>query len=105
MKLQPWGTVVGRVIDEEGKPLTDVEFFSEVRERADPERGDLDEKPTVDAAGRFRIDGLVPGVKYDAVGRSPNRAFGTVLNGVQVAPGEVKNLGDIKVPAWKKDGD
>jgi len=105
VKLQPWGTVAGRVIDEEGKPLTDVEIFSEVREQADPVRGDLRDKPTVDNAGRFRIEGLVPGVKYDAVGRSPNRAFGTVLNGVQVAPGEVKDLGDVKLSAWKKDGD
>jgi hypothetical protein len=105
VRLQPWGTVVGRVIDEEGKPLSDVEIFSIVREQADHERADLEGKPTVDGAGRFRIEGLVPGVKYDAAGTSPKRAFGTVLNGVQVGPGEVKDLGDVTLPAWKRRGD
>ena len=33
----------------------------------------------MDAQGRFRIEGLVPGVKYDASGSSPNRADGTVF--------------------------
>ena len=41
VKLQPWGTVVGRVVDENGKPRTDVEIFSTIRERPNPERGDL----------------------------------------------------------------
>ena len=101
MKLQPWGTVVGRVVDEEGKPRTDVEIFSTIRERPDPERGDLGSKPTVDAQGRFRIEGLVPGVKYDAFGQSPSKAFGPVLKGVQVGSGEVKDLGDVMLPIWK----
>ena len=104
VKLQPWGTVVGRVVDEGGKPLTDVEIFSTIRERPDPERGDLEDKPTVDARGRFRIDGLVPGVKYDALGDSPNKANGPILKGVQVGPGQVKDLGDIKLPSAKQDG-
>jgi len=104
VKLQPWGTVVGRVVDEDGKPRTDVQIFSTIRERPDPERGDLRVKPTVDAEGRFRIEGLVPGVKYDALGHSPSKADGPILQGVQVGPGEVKDLGDVKLPAWKKDG-
>ena len=105
MKLQPWGTVVGRVVDEEGKPRTDVEIFSTTRERHDPEAGDLQVKPTVDAEGRFRIEGLVPGVKYDALGNAPNKATGPILKGVQVGPDEVKDLGDITLPTWKQDGD
>jgi len=104
VKLQPWGTVVGRVVDEEGKPRTDVEIFSTIRERPDPERGNLRVKPTVDSEGRFHIEGLVPGVKYDALGHSPSKADGPILRGVQVGPGEVKDLGDVKLPTWKKDG-
>ncbi|SIO36728.1 RNA polymerase sigma factor, sigma-70 family [Singulisphaera sp. GP187] len=102
-KLQPWGTVIGRVVDEEGKPRTDLEIFSETRERPDPEAGDLVEKPTVDGQGRFRLEGLVPGVKYDALGDAPNKATGPILKGVQVGPGEVKDLGDVVLPTWKKD--
>jgi len=101
VKLQPWGTVVGRVVDEAGKPRTDVEIFSTIREQPDPERGDLRVKPTVDGEGRFRIEGLVPGVKYDALGHSPQKADGPILQGAKVAPGEVKDLGDVKLPTWK----
>ncbi len=36
VKLEPWGTVVGRVVDEVGKPLTDVEIFSTIRDAAGP---------------------------------------------------------------------
>jgi hypothetical protein len=38
-KLQPWGTVVGRIIDEDGRPRDDVELFSTTRERPDPSMG------------------------------------------------------------------
>jgi RNA polymerase sigma factor (sigma-70 family) len=103
VKLQPWGTVIGRVVDETGKPRTDVQIFSTTREQPDPERGDLEVKPTVNAEGRFRIDGLVPGVKYDALGHSPQKADGPILQGVQVATGEIKDLGDVKLPTWKPD--
>jgi RNA polymerase sigma factor (sigma-70 family) len=99
VKLEPWGTVFGRVVDRAGKPLTDVEIFSTIRQQPDPERGDLNTKPTVNAEGRFRIEGLVPGVKYDALGHSPDKADGPVLRGVQVRSGEVKDLGDIKLAA------
>jgi hypothetical protein len=105
VRLQPWGAVVGRIVDGEGKPLNSVEIFSEVRDQPDPERGDLVDKPGVDGQGRFRIEGLVPGVKYDALGIIPKMALGPVLNGVQVAPGEVKDLGDIALPPWKKNCD
>jgi RNA polymerase sigma factor (sigma-70 family) len=104
VKLEPWGTLVGRVVDEAGEPRTNVEIFSTIREKLDPESGDLREKPTVDSKGHFRIGGLVPDVKYDALGYSPNKATGPILKGVQVGPGEVKDLGDITLPTWKKDG-
>ena len=98
--LQPWGTVVGRVVDEEGKPRNDVKLSSTRRDRPDPERGDLpDRTAAVDAQGRFRIEGLVPGIKYDADARSPRTAYGLLfLKGVQVGPGEVKDVGDIRLP-------
>jgi RNA polymerase sigma factor (sigma-70 family) len=104
VKLQPWGTVTGRVVDGEGRPRTDVEIFSTTRMIPDPERGDLENKPTVDARGYFRIEGLVPGVKYDAWGHSPGKANGPILKGVQLGPGEVKDLGDIPLPAAETGG-
>jgi RNA polymerase sigma factor (sigma-70 family) len=104
VKLQPWGTVIGRVVDEEGKPRNDVEVYGTRRERPDIERGSIATRSTVDARGRFRIEGLVPGIKYDAYGQSASKAFGPILDGVQIGPGEVKDLGDITIPAWKPPG-
>ena len=103
VKLQPWGTVTGRVVDDQGDPRTDVEIYSTNPMQLDPERGQLANKVNVDSRGRFRIEGLVPGVKYDAYANSIN-AFGTILNGVQVGPREVKELGDILLPPSKKNG-
>jgi hypothetical protein len=91
--------VVGWVIDKDRNPRTDVELFSTIRGQPDPDSGDLRDKPWGDSSGRFRIEDLVPGVKYDAPGHSPHEAPGLILKGVQVGPGEVKDLGDIKLPA------
>jgi hypothetical protein len=104
VKLSPWGTVAGRIVDEEGRPRTDVELFSPLREPPDPECGDLEGKPAVDARGRFRIEGLVPGVRYDVSGATRNRIEGPVFRGVRLGPGEVKDLGDIRLPRRKDDG-
>jgi hypothetical protein len=99
--LQPWGTVVGRVVDEEGMPRNDVTVYGTNPARPDLERGNPGGNITVDTQGRFRIEGLVPGLRYFAFGQSASKAFGTVLNGVQVGPGEVKDLGDVTLPIWK----
>jgi RNA polymerase sigma factor (sigma-70 family) len=104
VRLQPWGAVVGRVVDEEGKPMNDVTLRNTRRDRPDPGRGNLPGRAVVvDAEGRFRIERIVPGIKYDADGfsrRGP--AGGPVLKGVQVGPGEVKDLGDIRLPTVRK---
>jgi hypothetical protein len=44
-------------------------------------------------------------VKYDALGHSPKKATGPILKGVQVGPGEVKDLGDITLPAAQGKGE
>jgi hypothetical protein len=41
---------------------------------------------------------------YDALGSSASKAYGPILNGVKVGPGEVKDLGDVLLPTAKKDG-
>ena len=48
--------------------------------------------------GRFRVEGLVPGVKYGAYAlEMPNRKIlGDIFRDLTVAPGEVKDLGDLK---------
>jgi hypothetical protein len=52
--------------------------------------------------GRFRIEGLVPGVKYDVLDNAARKADGPILDGVQVGPGEVKDVGDVALPTYKE---
>ncbi len=54
--------------------------------------------------GRFRVDGLVPGLKYGASASGPMTPFGDLFHDQTVAPGEVKDLGDLKVVPPKRDG-
>jgi hypothetical protein len=67
LKLVPWGSVTGRVLDSDGKPLTaaGIEVFHRLG-RADVTlaRRPTHENLTTDREGRFRVDALVPGLKY-----------------------------------------
>ena len=51
-----------------------------------------------DADGRFRIDGLVPGLAYDVHFKqfSPNFRSGLVAKKIMVKPGEERELGELK---------
>jgi hypothetical protein len=111
VKLQPWATVIGRLVDDQGQPiafggptggqpaLASVETDApwELAAPDDPNRGVF---PTIttSADGRFRIDQLVPGQLYNAsstLGRSPKNGA-TVLDHAVFTPGEVRDLGDIR---------
>lgn len=53
---------------------------------------------TTDRDGRFRVEGLAPGLVYqiNLSGTSPYITIGTVAPRVSVRPGETKDLGDVK---------
>jgi RNA polymerase sigma factor (sigma-70 family) len=91
VRLQPCGSVTGRIVDKEGLPLAGlvVEFY--------PERfyGHADRKATTDRDGRFRVDGLLAGERYGST-RKNDINFFPLYRSVVVKPGEVKALGDAK---------
>jgi hypothetical protein len=88
LKLLPWGTLIGRLVDEDGGARTNVDIFY-------GERGD---HPAVtDAQGRFRIDALVPGSPA-RVWVSPMGGFfaSAIAKPLVLNPGEIKDLGDVR---------
>ncbi len=85
VRLQPHGSVTGRVVDVDGLPLRDaVVHFCRVGS------SDWEVNVKSGADGKFRADGLVAGMKYWA---TLNGAF-PVYDSVTVDPGKVKDLGD-----------
>ena len=64
VRLQPWGVVTGRIVDDEGQPRTKLELVTLLFDSDFvPDRGILHKPYRVDQDGRFRV-ALVPGLKY-----------------------------------------
>ena len=106
IRLQPWGTVTGRVVDDDGQPLKGLRMMSTggiFPERPDVQ-GILPGDGVIGSDGRFRVEGLVPGLKYGASASDQKAIFGELFHDQTVAPGEVKDLGDLKVVPPKRDG-
>jgi RNA polymerase sigma factor (sigma-70 family) len=103
VRLQPWGVVTGRVVDDDGQPRTKLALNGNIGAYGpgplDPERGILpsNEPLGVDEGGRFRVEGLVPGLKYQLWASQGNMLVGKVFEGVQVSAGETRDLGDVKL--------
>jgi hypothetical protein len=88
VKLQPCGSATGRVVYPDGQPVPGLHLQFQAKQTS----GGLQETAT-DKEGRFRIEGLVPGLEYDLV---PSRYVPVPLTKVSVEPGKQKDMGDIK---------
>ena len=103
VRLLPWGAVVGRIVDDDGKPRTGLALSS--AGGSDPERPDVQGVlPGSDfggirigSDGRFRVERLVPGLQYGAGVADRGMGIGDLFHDVTVTTGEVKDLGDLKV--------
>lgn len=96
VRLQPAASVRGRLRNDNGRPWRHTEM---------PVRFTLAEQPgwvfehapdkvRTDAEGRFRIDGLIPGMKYHAMvmqGQYPRELF----TDLALESGQAKDLGDV----------
>jgi beta-lactamase regulating signal transducer with metallopeptidase domain/protocatechuate 3,4-dioxygenase beta subunit len=111
IRLQPAGTIRGRLVDERGQPLTGAQFqrerarFTAFRDFADkrplniPPGPDADlssltPEPFTDEQGRFELSGLIPGHEYHIDARAKDKYLGA-LPVIKVSSGEIKDLGDI----------
>jgi RNA polymerase sigma factor (sigma-70 family) len=125
VKLAPWATVSGRLLDAEGKPIKKASLrFTEVPVRKPGQPMSLEvglhviehsaykpsRDPLTDGEGRFHIEGLVPGLTYHlalvddkgAVEFDQIRWTGLVFTNLILNPGETKNLGDVKLQPFPK---
>jgi hypothetical protein len=122
VKLTPWGTVTGRLIDTEGMPIKNAALeFTEIplpktgqprsldtglyvfrRSKPDPTKRTDDE-------GRFRIEGLIPKLKYNLAqyefGFPMGRFIGLAVADIVVEPGESRDLGDVTLRPFPKSND
>jgi hypothetical protein len=101
VKLQPCGTLTGRLIDEDGKPLaglavsvfyTDRTAFA-LSETVQPRK----DAPRADAEGRFTLDRLFPGQKVNVGFRTDRKFYQTKpeLRDLTVTAGEKRDLGAL----------
>jgi RNA polymerase sigma factor (sigma-70 family) len=95
LRMQPWAAVHGRLVDAEGSPVRNAKV-----------RGNavLPEDCRTDEQGRFRLEGLIPGVRYDLTyGKDKPSMSGVVLKGFVGKPGEVRDLGDVRGQPFRRE--
>lgn len=104
------GRVKGRLVNEVGEPITDAslsvnleKLWSDEKTAIWADDGGSRALILVDEEGRFTLDGLVPGWKYNAYALATRKwngemtylALGQPFENVEVAAGETKDLGDL----------
>jgi RNA polymerase sigma factor (sigma-70 family) len=100
--LGPWSSLTGRVVGEDGKPRAGIKITLHHDPFPDHALGGMARQPgsrfELDETGRFQINALAPGIKYDVNVFDPSIGIvGYVVRDLVVRPGEAKDLGDRKV--------
>ena len=97
--LERCGTLIGRLVDDGGLPQAGARMTCDrPDDRGDSrfEKGSLPFPIKTDSDGRFRVSGLVPGLKYSLGVWKGGMIAGEAAKDVMIKPGETKDLGDIK---------
>ncbi|HEY7155791.1 MAG TPA: carboxypeptidase-like regulatory domain-containing protein, partial [Gemmataceae bacterium] len=101
-RLKRWGTLTGRLVTPLGDPLTGVFVLCspEVKQNGQTLRPpSLSSHPGKD--GRFRIEGLTAGVKYELYVANKGNIGLDIVDGnskdLTIESGETKDLGDLQV--------
>jgi RNA polymerase sigma factor (sigma-70 family) len=96
VRLQPWGTLTGRLVDESGKALSGVKVRLHYPDLPRPGMQPQDKPAETDRDGRFRVEALLPGLKHELTLEGATPLAGDALKGVTAAAGEAKDLGTIR---------
>jgi RNA polymerase sigma factor (sigma-70 family) len=103
-KLEPLGTLRGRLLDEDGQPLGRLQVSLDYAQKfisRSVQWWDYPSKPiTTDDNGYFRIEGIIAGLELRMGYGTDKGGFLTLaderLKGLSLRPGEDKDLGEIK---------
>jgi hypothetical protein len=98
VELEPWATATGRLVNADGKPLADIRlgFVMKIDEPDPTGVGDLPSREVrTDKDGRFKLEGFVPGLRYNLSATNPSAILATITDGTQFRSGEEKDLGDV----------
>jgi hypothetical protein len=98
VKLQPWGVVSGRLVDAKGLPRAGVQLGFPYGAWTGADEGTHPEVFRTDPEGRFRVEGLVPGLRYHLKALedgSPETDY--LFRNLPLKPGESRDLGDVRV--------
>jgi RNA polymerase sigma factor (sigma-70 family) len=94
--LRPAASVVGRLVDEQSQPRARADIQVYIVRTPTRVLLPVGRPLRTDAQGKFRIDGLVPGVSYRADAQ-PIGVYGRPLfEGLSLKSGQVKVLGEVK---------
>jgi hypothetical protein len=100
IRLEPCGTLTGRLVDVGGEPQAGARMTCDRPYDGGDSRFEIGSLPSpikTETDGRFRISGLVPGLKYSIVASKGRMSLGEAIKNAVTTAGEVKDLGDIKV--------
>jgi RNA polymerase sigma factor (sigma-70 family) len=98
VRLQPWATLSGRLVDADGRPQADVRIgFVQRIDEPDPAGvGDLPRgEVRTDRDGRFNLEGFAAGLRYSPAAMDSRRILGRLGEGMTFQAGEKKDVGDI----------
>jgi hypothetical protein len=100
IRLESCGNLTGRLVDDGGLPQAGAQMTCErpyEDEDSRFEKGSLPSPIKTDKDGRFRVAGLVPGLKYSLRLWNGKRIVGYPVKDATIKAGEIKDLGDVKV--------
>ena len=122
VKMEFAGVIKGRVLDENGEPLANGTLTQNSLDAGKPGIGLWAHHPganvnpsqiPTDDDGRFRITGIMSGLKYSASVSMPQKTefgmmdfgVGRAFKNLMLKPGETKDLGDIQIQDYEDDTD
>ncbi len=111
VRLQPRGTLTGRLVDAMGRPRQGIEVLPQVGGRQEASLptsltllGDgilhdavIPNRVFTDADGRFKIEGLIAGLNYDLVFAQKGNVLDQRVKGVAGKPGATVDVGEVKM--------